>query len=178
MRVPSTVAAVLTSTLARLGLALLRVSLGTSGCAGVPRTPQRATLRARPLSVATAEDLSKCVGLSLYECLQSTRPTLIPSRGESVTVFVDGVLWGPATSLRQLRAADVMQARLLTDREPGTWSPPPDGLSQPAGRAASGRRHRRPQVAAQLGCRLTPRFTCDPWVHEAVCRKYRLAEGA
>ena len=40
--------------------------------------------------------------------------------GESVTVFVDGVLWGPATSLRQLRAADVMQARLLTDQEPVT----------------------------------------------------------
>ncbi len=117
MRVSSTVAALLTFTLPRLGLALLPVFLGTTGCAGVPRTPQRATLRPRPLSVATAEDLSRCDGLSLYDCLQSTRPTLIRSRGESVTVFVDGVLWGPATSLRQLRAADVMQARLLTDQE-------------------------------------------------------------
>ena len=35
-----------------------------------------------------------------------------------MTVFVDGVLWESATPLRRLRAADVMQARLLTDREP------------------------------------------------------------
>ena len=117
MRASSTVAALRTFTRARLGLALLPVFLWTGGCAGVPRSPQRATPRPRPLSVATAEDLSRCDGLSLYECLQSTRPTLIRSRGESVTVFVDGVLWGPATSLRQLRAADVMQARLLTDQE-------------------------------------------------------------
>ena len=86
----------------------------------MPRSPQRATLRPWPLRLATAEELSKCDGLSLYECLQSTRPTLIRSRGESVTVFVNGVLWGPATSLRQLRAADVMQARLLTDHETAT----------------------------------------------------------
>ena len=117
MRASSTVAALLTFTPARFGLALLPVFLGTSGCAGVPWSPQRATLRPRPLSVATAEDLSKCDGLSLYECLQSTRPTLLRRRGEFVTVFVDGVLWGPATSLRQLSAADVMQARLLTDQE-------------------------------------------------------------
>ena len=119
MRVSSTVAAVLTSTLARLGLALLPVFLGTSGCTGVPRTPQRATLRAaaergdRRGSVEVRRPLALRVP-------QSTRPTLIRSRGESVTVFVDGVLWGPATSLRQLRAADVMQARLLTDQEPVT----------------------------------------------------------
>jgi hypothetical protein len=117
MRASSTVAALRTFTRARLGLALLPVFLETSGCAGAPRAARRATPRPQPLRVATAEDLSKCDGLSLYECLQSTRPTLIRSRGESVTVFVNGVLWGPATSLRQLRAADVMQARLLTDRE-------------------------------------------------------------
>ena len=115
MRASSTVATRITLTLARLGVALLAALPATSGCAGAPRTPQRAT--ARPLSVATAEELSRCVGLSLFDCLQSTRPSLVRSRGESVTVFVDGVLWGPATSLRQLRAADVMQARLLTDRE-------------------------------------------------------------
>ena len=116
MRLSSTVAALLTSALPRPGVALLPLFLGTAGCAGVPRAPRRAT--PRPPSVATAEELSTCDGLSLYDCLQSTRPALIRSRGESVTVFVDGVLWGPATSLRQLRAADVMQARLLTDQGP------------------------------------------------------------
>ena len=106
-------------TAARLAFAVLPTLVATTACASRPRPPHAAT-SPRRFGVATAEDLRWCAGLSIYECLERERPMFVRHRAGTVTVFLDGVLWGPVAGLRDIPAVEVREVRLLTRIEATT----------------------------------------------------------
>lgn len=105
-----------TTRIAQLGL--LAMILAAGACATGLRTPQYGTPRRS--GVETGEELQRCVGLSLYACLERDRPAFVNHSTGSVTVFVDGVLWGPVAKLRDIPAVEVREVRLLTRVEATT----------------------------------------------------------
>jgi hypothetical protein len=100
-------------------LLALATFLTTIACAGTPRPP-RAAAPVRRSVVAATDYLRSCAGLSLYACLEQHRPALVHYRGADVSVFVDGLPWGPAAKLRDIPAVQVRQVRLLSALEATT----------------------------------------------------------
>ena len=89
-----------------------------SSCSNSPRVVRVGSPLAEP-SVATRDELRLCAD-SLYTCLEGRWQTFVHHRGGTVSVFIDRAPWGNVTVLRDIRATDVQEVRLLTSMEAAT----------------------------------------------------------
>lgn len=109
--------------MARLWIPLL-VSLVALGCAGHGAAGSGSTR-----AVLTAEELGAETLTSAYDAVQRLRPEWLVSRGATsltrsgggrVAVYMDGIRFGEADSLHNIRVGDLREIRYLTGSEATT----------------------------------------------------------
>lgn len=107
-------------------IAILAFAVATTVCAGCASSGSGASAAAgqpgRAADVITESELATAAVPDVYAAVERLRPAFLRTRGQStiggatvpIRVYVNGLLLGDATSLRQLVVSDIKEIRYLS----------------------------------------------------------------